>query len=177
MLGISRRDGYSRFSIAAHWIAAVIVVALFVTHEGEPKSTAYVIHVSGGAIAGVFLLWRVWHRMRRGMAERPDQGFVLDVTSRVVIWGFLGAIVVAVLSGYLVPWSLGDSLDLFGVTAIPSPLGSSKGVHDILLEVHDISGVLLVALIIPHILGAGKHAFFDKDGVAIRMFRSVSGGR
>ena len=84
MLGMASKDGYSRFSIASHWIAAIIVVALFVTHEGEPRSTAYVVHVSGGAIAGVFLLWRVWHRVRFGMAERPDQGLVLDVASRSV---------------------------------------------------------------------------------------------
>ena len=62
------------------------------------------IHVSGGAIAGVFLLWRVWHRARRGMVALPDQAFLLNAAARVVQWGFLVAIVVAVITGYLLPW-------------------------------------------------------------------------
>jgi cytochrome b561 len=45
----ARRDGYSRVSIIAHWLAAILVVALFLTHEGERGSTEYAIHVGGGA--------------------------------------------------------------------------------------------------------------------------------
>ena len=53
---IACKDGYSQLSIVTHWIAAIIVIALFLTHEGERGSAAYVIHVSGGALVGVFLL-------------------------------------------------------------------------------------------------------------------------
>ncbi len=69
---MDRSDGYSPLSIVLHWLVAIFVVALFLTHDRERGSSAYVIHVSGGAIAGVFLLWRVWHRARRGMVALPD---------------------------------------------------------------------------------------------------------
>ena len=146
---IARTDGYSRFSIVVHWIAAMIVIVLFVTHEGAGVrgSTDYVIHVSGGAVAGVFLLWRAWRRIRRGMTEKPDQAFVLNVASRIVIWGFVAAIVVVVVSGYLLPWSTGRSLDIFGLIAIPSPTGSSPGFRSFLEVVHEISGDLFVPLV------------------------------
>ena len=96
-----RSDGYSPLSIVLHWLAAIFVVALFLTHDGERGSSAYVIHVSGGAIIGVFLLWRVWQRVRRGMIDSPDQALLLNAAARGVQWGFLAAIVVAVLTGYL----------------------------------------------------------------------------
>ena len=173
---MDRTDGYSPLSIVLHWLAAIFVVVLFVTHDGERGSSAYVIHVSGGAIAGVVLLWRVWHRVRRGMVALPDQAFLLNAGARVVRWGFLVAIVVAVITGYLLPWSQGNSLDVFGV-AIPSPMASSREFHGLIEGVHDVSGHLFIPLLALHILGAAKHAVFDKGDIARRMFKATSGGR
>ena len=48
---------YSRVSIIAHWLAAVAVVALFLTHEADRGSSGWFFHVSIGAVLGVFLLW------------------------------------------------------------------------------------------------------------------------
>ena len=173
---MDRVGGYSSLSIVLHWLAAIFVVALFLTHDGERGSSAYVIHVSGGAIAGVFLLWRVWHRARGGMAALQDQAFLLNAAARVVQWGFLVAIVVAVITGYLLPWSQGRPLDVFGV-AIPSPMTASRLFHELMDEVHDVSGHLFIPLLALHILGAAKHAIFDKGGIARRMFKPTSGGR
>lgn len=172
-----RRDGYSRLSIALHWVAAILVIALFVTHEGKRGSTEYFIHVSFGAVAGLFLLWRVWHRVRRGITEKPDQAIVLNIASQIVIWGFLAAIVVVVITGYLLPWSVGRPLDILGLVAIPSPMAFNRDFHEFVEEVHEISGQLFLPLLALHILGAAKHAFIDKDGVARRMFKSVAAGR
>ncbi len=61
--------GYSRASIIVHWITAIMVIALFFTHEGDRGSTALAFHVGGGAILGLFLLWRVGRRIMRGMTE------------------------------------------------------------------------------------------------------------
>jgi cytochrome b561 len=173
--------GYSRTSILAHWVAAILVVTLFLTHEGavdgDRNSTAYAIHIGGGAIVGLFLLWRVWRRIARGMTAKPDQHYIFNIASQIVIWGFLAAIVVVVVSGYLLPWSLGRPLDIFGLINIPSPMGPSPGLREFLEDAHEISGVVFVPLLILHVLGTAKHAFIDKDGVAIRMLKSVSGGR
>ena len=171
-----RSDGYSPLSIVLHWLAAIFVVASFLTHDGERGSSAYVFHVSGGAIVGVFLLWRVWHRVRRGMIDLPDQAFLLNTGARGVQWGFLAATVVAVITGYLLPWSQGIPLDVFGV-AIPSPIASSRGFHELMEEVHDVSGHLFIPLLALHILGSAKHAIVDKSGIARRMFKPTSGGR
>lgn len=173
----ARSDGYSRLSIFIHWITAIFVIALFLTHEGDRGSWAYFFHVSVGAAVGLFLLWRVWHRVRRGMTDKTDQAALLNFLSQVVMWGFLAAIVVVVLTGYLLPWSLGRPFDVLGLFSVPSPMGFNRDAHELIEEIHEISGQLFVPLVALHILGAAKHAFIDKDGIAARMFRSVVNGR
>ncbi len=173
---MARTDGYSILSIVVHWLAAIVVVALFFTHEGERGSTAYLFHVSGGAITGLFLLWRVWHRVRRGNTRPPKQAAVFNLAARLVHWGLLVAIVVVVVSGYLLPWSLGRELDVFGF-GIPSPMGANRDVHEFVERVHDVSGHLFIPLVALHVLGAIKHAVFDWRGAGLRMFKPIDGGR
>ena len=50
---MTRTDGYSVLSIVAHWLAAILIVAPFFTHEGERGSTACLFHARGGAIGEV----------------------------------------------------------------------------------------------------------------------------
>ena len=171
-----RAGGYSLRSILVHWMSAVMVLALFFTHEGEPGSTAYVFHVGGGAIAGLFLLWRVWHRIRIGAPEAPAQAVLFNVLARIVHWGLLLAIGVVVVSGYLLPWTLGQELDVFGI-GLPSPIGASQSWHGLMERVHDVAGHLFVPLLILHVLGAMKHAVRDRRGAGMRMIKPVAGGR
>ena len=173
----AHKDGYSVSSIVAHWIAAVIVVILFVTHEGERGSAAYALHVGGGAIAGIFLLWRVWHRLLRGETEKPNQARIFNIASQIVIWGLLAAIAIVVITGYLVPWTEGQPLDIFGLIAIPSPISANRAFAGFVEEVHEIAGQSFLPLLALHILGSAKHALIDRDGVISRMLKPVIGGR
>ncbi len=171
---MTRTDGYSILSIVVHWLAAILIVALFFTHEGERGSTAHLIHVSGGAVVGLFLLWRVWHRLRQGSTRPPKQAAAFNLAARLVHWALLVAIVVVVVSGYLLPWSLGQELDVFG---IPSPMGANGDVHEFVERVHDVSGHLFIPLVALHVLGAVKHAVLDWRGTGLRMFKPINGGR
>lgn len=172
-----RTDRYSALSIAIHWIAAILVVALFLTHEGGRGSAAYTFHVSGGAVAGLFLLWRAWYRIRRGMADKPDQAAIFTLASRIVLWGFLASIVAVTVSGYLLDWSRGQPLEIFDLLSIPSPMAASTGIHEFLKGVHKVSGQLFPFLLILHVAGTAKHAIFDRDGIVSRMFSPTAGGR
>ena len=171
-----RNDGCSTLSILVHWLSAILVVALFLTHEGERGTSAYAFHVSGGAIAGLILLWRVWHRVRHGVADAPDQPAAFNLAARLVHWGLLVAIVVVVISGYLLPWTLGREPGVFA-SGIPSPMDANQGLHELVERVHDVSGHLFVPLLVLHVLGAMKHVVFDRRGAGIRMFRPTAGGR
>lgn len=177
MVGQNRGEGYSPTSIALHWLTAVAVVALFLTHEGERGSAARMFHVGGGAGLGVLLLWRVWYRLRHGWTRKPAQPTALNWLSSLVRWGLLAAIVVVVMTGYLLPWSVGQPLDILGPIAIPSPIDRVPWLHEAVEELHEVSGQAFVPLLLLHVLGAAKHAFIDRDGVAARIFRPLAGGR
>lgn len=172
----ARTDGYSTVSVVAHWLSAILVIALFVTHSATGGTAAHAFHVSGGAIAGLFLLWRVWHRFRRGMAHAPPQAAILNVAARFVHWGLLALIAVVVVSGYLLPWSQGSALDVFGAE-IPSPMDASPTLHEFLERVHDGAGHLFIPLLALHVTGAIKHAVLDRRGTAMRMIRPALGGQ
>ena len=80
-----------------------------------------------------------------------------------------------VVSGYLLPWSLGRELDVFEF-GIPSPMTANRGLHEFVERVHDVTGHLFIPLVGLHVLGAIKHAIFDRRGAGLRMFKPTSGG-
>ncbi len=169
-------DGYSRLSIVTHWITAFVVIVLFLTHEGERGDAAYAVHVGGGALAGLFLLWRVGYRVLRGFPNDPGKAAPFNLAARIVFWGFLAAIVLVILTGYLLPWSQGHPIDLFGLVSIPSPLAPSRDLHEFVEEAHEAAGQAFLPLLILHVLGAFRHVIFDKGHLAGRMRRAVLGG-
>ena len=167
---------YSTLSVVIHWLGAILIIALFLTHEAEGESFSYAFHVSGGALAGVFLLWRVWRRFRIGFAENPNTNPLLLLLSKSVLWGFLVCIVLVVVSGYLLPWTHGKPLEVFGILSIPSPMPEVHILHELMEKIHDVAGHLFVPLLGLHILGWAKHAVVDRDGSASRIFKPVSRG-
>lgn len=170
-------SGYNRTSIILHWIAAALIISLFFTHEGERGSLAFAFHVGAGFLGGLFLIWRVFRRLARGMTDKPAQNWMFNLASQIVIWGFLVNMIVVTITGILVIWSLGRPIDIFGLFAVPSPMPAMRSLHEVMEEVHDVSGQLFIPLVILHVLGALKHAFIDRDGVMERMARPVAGGR
>ena len=170
-------NGYSRTSIIAHWIAAIAVISLFFTHEGERGRLMRDFHIGVGAIIGVFLIWRAIRRPLRGFADKPDQPALLNLVSQIVLWGLLACILVATISGYFLPWSGGRPLDIFGLIQIPSPITGTHDLNEFFEFAHEISGTGIMPLVGLHILGALKHFLFDKDNVMNRIIKPVSGGR
>lgn len=154
----------------------IIVLALFFTHEAPDNSAGMAFHIGGGAILGLFLLWRVVRRFIRGFTEKPEQPVGYNIAANVVLWGFLCSIIVVVISGYLLPWTLGSPLDVYGL-AIPSPLPEMLWLHELMDSLHNIAGHLFLPLMLLHILGVLKHAIIDKDDVPGRMFKAVKRGR
>ncbi|MCB1456193.1 MAG: cytochrome b/b6 domain-containing protein [Nitratireductor sp.] len=163
------RNAYSATSIWVHWLTAILVVALFFTHESERGSTGNIFHVSGGILIALFFFWRIMRRMRNGISAKPDQSELLNWLSRIVLWGIVLALLVVSVTGLLLPWTGGRAIDLFGLS-IPSPITGSRSLHGFFEEVHDIAGHAFIPLVALHVLGVVKHAFMDADkGVVLRM--------
>ena len=174
---MSSPSGYNRLSVITHWLAAISVIALFFTHEGPRDGLAFQFHVAGGAVIGLFLIWRTFHRVRRGFPEKPRQHALLNLLSTIVLWGLILSVVVLVITGYLLPWTIGRPIDFGGVFSIPSPMPPVRSLHDFMERAHDFAGHIIVPLVLLHVAGALKHWLFDKGGAKRRMLGSEDGGR
>ncbi|MEM9678639.1 MAG: cytochrome b/b6 domain-containing protein [Pseudomonadota bacterium] len=172
------KAGYSGWSIFWHWMGATLVTVLFFSHEFEPGGDAEWIHVSFGALAGVFLLWRVARRVAFGSPPKPDQHPMLNLLSEVVRWGILVSIVGVVLTGYLLPWSLGQPVDMSSLFEIPSPMSPNQSVYDVMDAAHSIFGHLFVPLVVLHFAGITKHSITKGGGYIMdRMLEPKKDGR
>lgn len=167
--------GYNALSILIHWTTAFVVLTLYVTGEGDRETRLF--HVGAGAILGLFLLWRVARRVARGMTEKPAQAPALNVISSIVLWGLLAAIAITTLTGYLLPWTGGRPIDLFGVATLPSPFPAMPAVHEAFEALHKIASHAFIPLAALHIAGALKHVVVDGDGVFARMVAPIRAGR
>lgn len=162
-------DHYGWTSIILHWIGAAALVASFLTGEGlegvagDARQIAYANHVFWATLLAVPLIARIAWRMRKGFAVTTFQNRWLHLLSRVVMIGFLVSIFAAVLSGILLPWSIGAALDI-GPVSIPSPMPVSRAFHSFLEGAHGWASHLWLPLLLLHVLGALKHGIIDRDG-------------
>ena len=171
-----RATGYGWLSIVFHWVTAALVVTMFLIGKqleelarGPERTEALALHVSIGVIAivvlGARILWRLVQR-RPGL---PDQPRAIRLLSALVQWGLLAAIAILILSGPVIQWSIGRSVDVLGLVSIPSMLPEMRTLHEVLEEVHEIASHALIPLLALHVLGALKHLIINRDGVFQRM--------
>ena len=164
---------YGWTSISLHWIGAIAILVSYLTGEamdGERgNGAAYASHVSWAAVLAVPLVIRVVWRMVDGIKTTADQAAIYTIASKIVMVGFLVAIVLSVLSGILLPWSLGNPLEVFSLS-IPSPLPRMRDLHEIVEETHEVATHIFIPLLVLHVAGALKHALIDKDNVLKGIF-------
>lgn len=163
----------SRFN---HWIGALLVLALLgigLYFEDLPRGDARRywrgLHVSVGAVAALFLLWRVWWRARSASPLALPQPPAMQKFSKLVHWLLLAGIAVMAVTGPLTIWSAGRDIAVFGLLSIPSPMAGSEALHEAMEEVHGFTADALIILIGLHLLGVLKHQFIDRDNIMARM--------
>lgn len=170
------RDRYGVISRFNHWLSAVIVITMLgiglYFHEmpkGDERSYWMHLHIGIGALAFLFLLFRVGWRYFTTSPQPVKQSENLQKLTRVVHSLMLMAILFMIVSGPLIIWTAGRAIEVFGWFSIPSPLPEMHSAHEFLEGVHiGASRFLLVAIVI-HVLAALKHAFIDHDEVMARM--------
>jgi len=167
-------SNYGWTTIVLHWIGAIAILVSYLTGEAmEDRSAgAYASHVSWAAVLAIPLIVRVVWRMADGIRRTSDQAAIFHLASKIVMIGFLVTIVVSVVTGILLPWSVGNPLEVFSLS-IPSPLPRMRELHEVLEETHEVAVHLFIPLVALHIAGALKHAFVDRDNVLKGIFLPV----
>jgi cytochrome b561 len=167
---------YGAVSRLNHWIGALFVLLLLGIGlyfgdmpRGAEKTWWRSLHIAIGTIAILFLLFRVWWRVRSTSPLALPQKPAMEKLSRVVHTLLLVGIVVMVTSGPLIQWFGGRPFGIFDLLKFPSPIPKSEIWHDRLEVLHGWTAWALIYLIGLHLLGVIKHQFIDRDSILARM--------
>lgn len=95
--------------------------------------------------------WKAWERRLSGLSHKALYVIMILVP--------LSGVIMSAYGKWDVKW--------FGITLIEGM--DHEGVREVFLEVHEIAGLVLLAVILLHIAGALKHWIIDKDETMKRM--------
>jgi cytochrome b561 len=159
--------GYSRTQIRLHWTIAILVLAVFVTHEaflaaqdalrhGHTLSASQTalneLHLWGGALVLPLSVWRLVVRLRAGAPEQPAREPRIFRTCAAVAHLLLYGLI------FLLP-----------VSGILSYYGLLPTVSSI---VHNAGEPALFILVVLHVAASLMHHFVWKTDVLRRMLRA-----
>ena len=178
-------DTYEKFSkqtLFLHWIVAIGMIGMLASgvymHENDAYSV-YPWHKSFGVLIVVFVLWRIFWRIKNGWPKPVQKYSTAEVTlSKIVHWLLILATILMPVSGMMMSGLGGHGIPLFGIELLPrnpDVIDPSKVVplNETLAglgkALHGLGGNLLIAAILLHIAGALKHHLIDKDFTLKRM--------
>lgn len=174
---------YGTPAILMHWVAALVIIGLFVLGLWMVDLDYYHTWYKQGpdlhrSIGVVLLLLMVVRMIWRWTNVRPkDLDTSAVMLNRLAHWMHLGlyALIFAVLvTGYLISTAEGQAISVFGLFDVPATIVGGKEQADLAGEIHLILAIALVSLAALHALAALKHHFIDKDETLRRMVTSSS---
>jgi len=189
---------YTKTAIFLHWLIAVGIFAMFaigwymtglpkeapkassfdlfdlgiytlqVAEPISPRTLYFNLHKSIGitllALIALRVLWRLTHEPPALLSSLQAWEKKLAKAGHHLLYLLMIAVpvsglIMASYSKYGVKW--------FGMPLIPG-LGNDP-MRKVFVEVHEIIGIVLLAVVVLHVLGALKHKFIDKDETLKRM--------
>ena len=172
----------STTTVRLHWIVAIMMICLLAVgiYMAETKTYAlYDWHKSFGVLIVVFVLWRIYWRMKNGwptpVRDYPSHEKMLSKLSH---WLLIIGTLLMPMSGFIMSAIGGHGVDFFGIELVarnPDPVDPTKviphngPVAGTAHTMHNIGGYVIVAALVLHIIGALKHHISDKDGTLRRM--------
>jgi cytochrome b561 len=167
---------YGWISIILHWLTAVLIVYLLylgssiASFEGEARTLAIRRHTSV-AIAGYALLvfrvaWRFAYGHPGPTEEQRGWAFSLGKLTHLAI---VAAVAVMLVSGPLMQFSYGRSIEVFDWFAISAPFAANHDLAAWLHWIHRTSALVIFGGVILHIGGVYKHTAFHQDGTLAKI--------
>jgi cytochrome b561 len=169
------QHAYSATSILLHWVAAIIVIFLFVIGqmaEDAPKAERQELlglHISVAVSFYLILIWRIIRRVTNIRPNPPLQAKPLMFLARWVPVMLLIGVSLMMITGPLMVWSKGYPIGVFGVFSLPSPLGEMETLHEAMEVLHKLGAKILFVGFVLHIAGVLKHVIIDRDNSLKKM--------
>ena len=172
------KDRFGWLAMSLHWVMAVMVpglaaVGLWMTslnYYSPWYTSAPFWHKSVGLVFAALLLVRLlWRWLSPAPAALPTHSRVERMAAGTAQWLMYAAMLIIVISGYLISTADGSSIDVFSLFSVPATISGIEGQEDIAGEVHFVLAVALIAIAALHMLAALKHHFIDGDTTLKRM--------
>ena len=166
---------YGWISILLHWMAAIIVIALWFIGQSimnlplDEADDRRALHVSVAAGAWLLLILRTVWRFRSGHPHVRGQSAFIHRVAVIAHYAMLIVMLLMLLSGPLMVWAGGRPIVIFDAIRIPGPFGESETLGDVAWFIHSNSAMALFWLVVLHIGGALKHLMFHNDDTFARM--------
>lgn len=189
---------YTKTAVILHWLIAIAILGMFalgwymtdlpkegpkqmaydlfdwgiytwqLAEEASPRTFYYNLHKSLGitllALIAIRILWRITHKPPPMLSSYKSYEKKLATGAHHLLYLLMVAlpvsgIIMSAYSKYGIKW--------FG---IPFIKGLDNNImRKFYVEVHEIIGFVILAIIALHIIGALKHKFIDKDDTLKRM--------
>jgi len=169
-------EAYSSVSKTLHWLIALLAfsqlaMGKFFEVEADEDGSLFVWHTTFGLLVLALMLVRLAWRLTHTPPALPVTTPVWQQkTARAMHLSFYALLIVLPLSGWLLVSAEGDTVSLFNWIAVPAlPVPGGESSEDLIEEVHEILGNVLLALAALHVLAGLKHHFIDRDNVLRRM--------
>ena len=166
---------YDRFAVALHWLTVLLVLAQFGLAElwdFAPRPTKHlmiVAHMSSGILLTLVVTVRILWRLTPGHRVRDAGTGLAELAAKTVHFALYGLLATEMLLGFLLRWSSGEALSLFGVL-IPSPFTPfSKPAQEWIGNLYDWLAWTIIALATGHATMALLHHFVLHETVLWRM--------
>ncbi|MFZ6872440.1 cytochrome b [Undibacterium sp. Di27W] len=168
---------YSNFSIALHWLIAVLIVIAFIFGNimvdmkfSPTKLQYYSYHKWLGVTILGFVAIRLISRL---LSKAPPYPANMGKAQQLAANGthiLLYVLMFAVpLSGYFYTLAAGYPVVYLGLFELPVLMGPNPEIKETLKELHEILNKVMFVLVLLHVAAALKHHFYDKDGLLNRM--------
>lgn len=160
---------YSKIFVIFHWVMAFLIIGLLALgfymtfDENNPnKMYFYNLHKSLGVMVLMLFFGRIINRFFGEKPPLPETINKYEAKLSVIVHFFLYSLMFLMpISGYLMSNSFGYPVNFFG-HEMPFLIGKNIELGKVFAKLHWLFAVITISLLVLHIFGVLKHAFFDK---------------
>jgi cytochrome b561 len=170
------QDRYGLIAILLHWGSALAIAYLWFLgpeEHGVDAATfaaAKAQHIAmASGLASLLIARILWRLSSTSPKPLSSNGWLNGVATAVKMLLLLDLLLILV-TGFSQVWLRGETINVFGVLALPSPLPTNSSLALLLSGLHKLgTNIILLPLVGLHVLGALKHVVLDRDGTFGRM--------
>lgn len=170
------REEYGLVSRILHWLTVLVVVGMLVggkllgmLPDGSIKSIVFSAHKSFGVLVFFLTVGRLLWRLANPRPRFLGPQLVLRYVSEVLHVCLYVLLLIQPLAGILMSQAYGYPVVGFGLIEMPTLIWHSPSLGAIFSQIHRVTAIILVAVIVVHTAAALKHHYIDGDRTLLRM--------